>query len=246
MATTPDLQPGERLDELGVRNWRIIQREDEFRFSLDAVLLANFATVRPQARVVDLGCGGGAVALFLLARGVAAVSGLELNPRLADMAGRTAALNGVAGQLSIVCGDVGATRSYYSAGQADLVTANPPYRSLQSGRISPAAGLAMARHESCSSLRDFVQAAGFLLRYRGRFAMIHLPERLTDLCLELRTAGLEPKRLRMVHPFADRSPRMVLIEAVKGSAPAGLSVLPPLVVYRARNEYHSEILSYYR
>ena len=241
MATTPDLRPGERLDELGVRNWRIIQREDEFRFSLDAVLLAHFATVRPQARVVDLGCGGGAVALFLLARGVASVSGLELNPRLADMAGRTAALNGVAGQLNIVCGDVGAARSYYSAGQADLVTANPPYRPLQSGRISPAAGLAMARHESCSSLRDFVQAAAFLLRYRGRFAMIHLPERLTDLCLELRTAGLEPKRLRMVHPFADRSPRMVLIEAVKGAAPAGLSVL-----YQARNEYHPEILSYYR
>ncbi len=246
MATTPDLEPGERLDELGVRNWRIIQREDEFRFSLDAVLLAHFATIRPRARVVDLGCGGGAVALFLLARGVDAVSGLELNPRLADMAGRTAALNGVAGQLSIFCGDVGATRSYYSAGQADLVTANPPYRPLQSGRISPAAGLAMARHESCSSLRDFVQAAAFLLRYRGRFAMIHLPERLTDLCLELRMAGLEPKRLRMVHPFADRSPRMVLIEAVKGAAPAGLSVLPPLVVYRARNEYHPEILSYYR
>ena len=108
MATTPDLEPGERLDELGVRNWRIIQREDEFRFSLDAVLLAHFATIRPRARVVDLGCGGGAVALFLLARGVDAVSGLELNPRLADMAGRTAALNGVAGQLSIVCGDVGA------------------------------------------------------------------------------------------------------------------------------------------
>ena len=246
MAINPELQPGERLDELGVRNWCIIQREDEFRFSLDAVLLAHFATVRPQARVVDLGCGGGAVALFLLARGVAAVSGLELNSRLADMAGRTAALNGVAGQLNIVCGDVGAVRSYYSAGQADLVTANPPFRRLQSGRISPAAGLAMARHESCSSLRDFVQAAAFLLRYRGRFAMIHLPERLTDLCLELRMAGLEPKRLRMVHPFADRSPRMVLIEAVKGAAPAGLIVLPPLVVYRARNEYQPEILSYYR
>ena len=246
MAINPELQPGERLDELGVRNWCIIQREDEFRFSLDAVLLAHFATVRPQARVVDLGCGGGAVALFLLARGVAAVSGLELNSRLADMAGRTAALNGVAGQLNIVCGDVGAVRSYYSAGQADLVTANPPFRRLQSGRISPAAGLAMARHESCSSLKEFVQAAAFLLRYRGRFAMIHLPERLTDLCLELRTAGLEPKRLRMVHPFADRSPRMVLIEAVKGAAPAGLTVLPPLVVYRARNEYQPEILSYYR
>ena len=246
MATIPDLLPGERVDDLGVRNWLIIQREDEFRFSFDAVLLAHFATVRPQARVVDLGCGGGAVALFLLARGAATVSGLELNPRLADMAGRTAALNEVAGQLNIVCGDVSATRSYYKAGQADLVTANPPYRPVASGRVSPSTGLAMARHESCSCLRDFVRAAAFLLRVRGRFAMIHLPERLVDICGELREAGLEPKRLRLVQPFAERPPRMVLVEAVKDAAPAGLSVLPPLVVYQARDEYHPEILSYYR
>jgi tRNA1(Val) A37 N6-methylase TrmN6 len=246
MATIPDLLPGERVDELGVRNWRIIQREDEFRFSLDAVLLAHFATLRPQVRVVDLGCGGGAVALFLLARGAAIVSGLELNPRLADMAERSAVLNGLSAQLEIVHGDVGEIRSYYPAGQADLVTANPPYRPVASGRVSPSTGLAMARHESCSCLRDFVRAAAFLLRVRGRFAMIHLPERLADICGELREAGLEPKRLRLVQPFADRPPRMVLVEAVKGAAPAGLSVLPPLVVYQARNEYHPEILSYYR
>ena len=76
--------------------------------------------------------------------------------------------------------------------------------------------------------------------------MIHLPERLADICGELREAGLEPKRLRLVQPFADRPPRMVLVEAVKGAAPGGLSVLPPLLVYQARNEYHPEILSYYR
>ena len=246
MATGPDLEPGERLDELGVRNWQIIQREDEFRFSLDAVLLAHFATLRSRARVVDLGCGGGAVALFLLARGAASVSGLELNPRLAAMAKRTGELNGLSGQLQIVCGGVGEIRSYYPAGQADLVTANPPYRAVVTGRVSPSAGLAMARHESCANLRDFVRAAAYLLRHRGRFAMIHLPERLADICGELREAGLEPKRLRLVQPFADRPPRMVLVEAVKGAAPGGLSVLPPLLVYQARNEYHPEILSYYR
>lgn len=103
----------------------------------------------------------------------------------------------------------------------------------------------MARHETTAGLREFLQASAFLLRSRGRLAMIHLPERLTDICIEMRNAGLEPKRLRFVHPFSDRAPRMVLIESVK-SAHAGVSVLPPLVVYQARNAYHPEVMSYYR
>jgi tRNA1Val (adenine37-N6)-methyltransferase len=243
-STNPDLQEGERIDGLGVRGWRIIQREDEFRFSLDAVLLAHFATLRSHSRVVDLGCGGGAVALFLLSRGAAAVTGVELNPRLAGMAERTAQLNGLADRLKIICEDVGQIRSHFSAGAFDLVAANPPYRNPTSGRVSPTSGVAMARHESGAGLREFVQAAAFSLRYRGRLAMIHLPERLVDLCTEMRNADLEPKRLRFVHPFSDRAPRMVLVEAVKGSR-AGLSVLPPLVVYQAPRAYHPEVLSYY-
>ena len=245
MSIFPDLREGERIDDLKVRGWRIIQREDEFRFSLDAVLLSHFATLRSHAKVVDLGCGGGAVALFLLSRDAAAVTGIELNPRLAGMAERTAELNGLSDRLKIICGDVGRIKTYLSAGLFDLVAANPPYRIRSSGRVSPAAGVAMARHESESGLREFVQAAAFLLKYRGRFAMIHIPERLVDLCTEMRNADLEPKRLRFVHAFSDRAPRMVLIEAVKG-AHAGLSVMPPLVVYKARNTYHPEVLAYYR
>ena len=107
MATVPELSEGERIDDLGVQGWCIIQHEDEFRFSLDAVLLAHFATLRPHARIVDLGCGGGAVALFLLSRGADTVDGIELNPRLAAMAERTAKLNGLSGRLKVVCGDVG-------------------------------------------------------------------------------------------------------------------------------------------
>ena len=246
MATVPELSEGERIDDLGVQGWCIIQHEDEFRFSLDAVLLAHFATLRPHARIVDLGCGGGAVALFLLSRGADTVDGIELNPRLAAMAERTAKLNGLSGRLKLVCGDVGQIKTYAAAGSQDLVVANPPYRMSTSGRVSPTAGVALARHESGAGLREFVQAAAFLLRYRGRFAMIHLPERLVDLCTEMRNADLEPKRLRFVHPFSDRAPRMVLIEAVKGSRPSGLSVLPPLVVYQARHTYHPEVLSYYK
>jgi len=246
MKELPELQEGERVDELGVRGWRIIQKTDEFRFSLDAVLLAHFATVRNGMKAADLGAGTGAVGLFLLARGVASISGLELNPRLADAATRTAALNGLSERLTITCGNVTQISSCYAAGSFDLVAVNPPYRLPSAGRVSLLAGVAMARHETAAGLRDFVQAAAFLLRNRGRMAMIHLPERLVDLCMELRDAGLEPKRLRFVHPFSDAAPRMVLVESVKGAARGGLSVIPPLVVYQARQEYHPEILSYYQ
>ncbi len=246
MPALPELQPGERLDEVGIRGWRILQRTDEFRFSIDAVLLAHFATVRKAAKAADLGAGTGAVGMFLLSRGAASVSGLELNPRLANLAGRTAVLNGIADRMEIRCGDVTQVGAYYAAGAFDLVAANPPYRVPSAGRISPLTGVAMARHETAAGLRDFVQAAAFLLRNRGRLAMIHLPERLTDLCIEMRNAGLEPKRLRFVHPFSNSIPRMVLIESVKGAAPAGLTVLPPLVIYQARQVYHPEVLAYYQ
>lgn len=245
MTTFPKLLAGERIDTLGIRDWGIIQRKDEFRFSLDAVLLAQFATIRKNTSAVDLGTGTGAVALFLLFRGASAVSGLELNSRMASMAARTAEMNGLSDRMGIVCGDVREVQAHYPAGRFDLVTANPPYRLPATGRISPAAGIAMARHETAGGLKDFIRAAAFLLRNLGRLAMIHLPERLTDLCVEMRNAGLEPKRLRLVHPFPDRPPRMVLIEAIKGSRP-GMKVLPPLNVYRVPGEYQPEILSYYR
>jgi len=116
MLELPELQPGERLDEVGIRGWRILQRADEFRFSIDAVLLAHFATVRKAAKAADLGAGTGAVGMFLLSRGAASVSGLELNPRLADLAGRTAVLNGIADRMEIRCGDVTQVGAYYAAG----------------------------------------------------------------------------------------------------------------------------------
>ena len=244
MTGQPELKPGERIDSLGVRNWLVIQSEAAFRFSIDAVLLAHFASIGARVSAIDLGAGTGAIALFLLARGASRVSGVDNNPDVVDMATRTAAMNGLRDRLSFVCCDLKAIRSCFSAGVCDLVTLNPPYRPMASGRISPVSAVAQARHETTAGLQDFVKAAEFLLRNRGRFAMIHLPERLTDICVTLRSAGLEPKRLRFVHPFHDRPAKMVMVEAVKGVKP-GLSVLPPLVIYQKPHESNPEISSYY-
>lgn len=245
MTENPVLEAGERLDSLGINDWHVIQREDEFRFSIDAVLLAHFATVKIGALAADLGTGTGAVALFLLARGCNAITGYEIDPRMTGMANRTAALNGLSGRFQVISGDIRCMRELSPAGRFDLVTANPPYRMAFSGRVSPQAGLARACHEITAGLGDFIRAAAFILKFRGRLAMIHLPERLPDICGEMRSAGMEPKRMRLVHPMLDRSPKMVLIEAVKGARP-GLSVMPPLAIYCSPGIYNQEILSYYR
>ena len=245
MTENPALEPGERLDSLGIHDWHVIQREDEFRFSIDAVLLAHFATVKTGALAADLGTGTGAVAHLLMARGCNTVTGFEIDPRMTGMANRTAAMNHLAERFQVISGDIRFIRKLSPAGRFDLVTANPPYRMAVSGRISPKAGIARACHEMTADLGDFVRAAAFILKVRGRLAMIHLPERLPDLFGEMRDAGMEPKRMRLVHPMLERSPKMVLIEAIKGARP-GLSVMPPLVIYREPGVYDPEILSYYR
>ena len=246
MTARPELNPGERLDSLGIKGWRIIQHTDEFRFSVDAVLLAHFATIKPACIAADLGCGTGAVALFLLARGCSSVYGIELEPRLVSMAQRTAKFNALDNRFRIIQGDIRTVRELGVAGAFDLVTANPPYRLPGTGRISPKRGLARACHETEASLDDFVKAAAFLLKFRGRLALIHLPERLPDLFVAMRSAGFEPKRMQLVQPLPAKAPTMVLVEAVRGARSGGLTVLPSLIQYRQSGVYSEEILAYYR
>ena len=238
------LKAGERLDDLIIGGIKIIQHPDGFCFSLDAILLGHFACVKKGCRAVDLGTGTGVIAFVLSARGASEVTGIELNPDTADRAARSAALNGLEEKVALQCGDLRSVRQFLPSGQYDLVVSNPPYRSLGGGFLNPAQGLAMARHETTASLKDVLAAARYLLKYRGRFAMVHLPERMTDIISGMREAGIEPKRLRLVHSGIHKKPNMLLVEGIRGAQP-GLEVLPPLIVYGENGQYTQEILGYY-
>ncbi|SDF22139.1 tRNA1(Val) (adenine(37)-N6)-methyltransferase [Sporomusa acidovorans] len=241
----PDLvKPGERVDDLLIHNLKLIQHPEEFCFSLDAVLLAHFASVRPNGVVADLGAGTGVIGFLLLARGASLVTGVEINPVMADMASRSVLLNGLTDKLRIVNGDLRDIRDLLPGGSFELVVSNPPYRPVGGGYISPNDRIAMARHELTANLTDIVAAARYLIKYRGRFAMVHLPERLAEIMLAMCQAGIEPKRLQFVYPRADRKPNMVLIEGVRGAKP-GIDVLPPLIVYTDTGNYTNDILKLY-
>lgn len=230
----------ETVDDLRAGGLRIIQGRDGYRFSLDPVLLSAFARVPEAARVLDLGTGCGVIPL-LLARQVpsAEVVGLELQAQLADRARRSVLLNGLADRVRIVEGDLRDASTLFAPESFDLVTANPPFRTVGSGRISPGDERAAARHELAGSLVDFLRAAAYLLPTGGSLSMVFLAERLAELLAELRCFRLEPKRLRLVHSRAGDPARLVLVESRRNGR-TGLEVEPPLYVY-AGNDYTEEV-----
>jgi tRNA1Val (adenine37-N6)-methyltransferase len=221
------LKPYESLDEFMGGRLRLIQSRTGYRFSVDAVLLSQFVTVKPGDTVVDLGTGCGIIGLILLlTRRVDSVFGLEIQPYLADLAARNAALNGFQNRMQVIVGDI--RHPPFAPGKMDLVVCNPPYRKGLSGRINPDSEKAIARHEIKTSLGDVLSTASEILKPKGRLAMIYPAVRMVDALAEMRSIGLEPKRIRVIYPRMDSEARLVLIEAsLRGRA--GLTVLPPLM-----------------
>ena len=148
-------------------------------------------------------------------------------------------------KIRVCAGDYREIRRLYPAESCDLVLANPPYRPVKHGQQNQLAGVARARHEFTASLEDVVRAARYVLRFHGRFAMVHLPERLGEILVALHENQLEAKRLQFVQPKPGKAPNMLLIESVVGASPGGLKVLPPLIVHEADGSYTPEVLKYY-
>lgn len=236
------LEPGERLDDLLTHSLKIIQSPEVFSFSLDAVLLARFAGVPPRGRVLDLCTGNGVVPLLLTTRTEARIDGVEIQPRLADMAARSVKLNGLEERIAILEQDLRAWRVEGDGDLYDAVTVNPPYLPLRSGDHKENHHQAMARHEIGCKLEDVVAACARSVKRGGRVSMVHRPSRLADIIVLMRRHKLEPKRIRFVHPRKEAEANMVLIEATREGKPE-VRLLPPVIVYGDDGDYTPELLA---
>ncbi|HOG16038.1 MAG TPA: tRNA1(Val) (adenine(37)-N6)-methyltransferase [Syntrophales bacterium] len=226
--TGPEIREGEVLDVLLDGRLKVLQKKRGYRFSVDALLLAHFVRLRRGDRLADLGTGCGVLPLLLAGRrpGVRAV-GVELQAELADLARRNVVLNDLAGRIEIVPGDVRNIGFLLPRGSFDAVVSNPPYRRVRSGRINPDGEKAAARHEIRGTIEDFVRAARFLLKPDGRAFFIYAAVRSVEILARMRAAGIEPKRLRLVHDDRDVPGAFALIEGRRGGG-EGLKVEPPL------------------
>ncbi|MGE5654070.1 MAG: tRNA1(Val) (adenine(37)-N6)-methyltransferase [Bacillota bacterium] len=239
------LKPGERIDDLMRSGLKIIQSDASFAFSMDAVLLAHFASLKRGDRVCDLGTGTGVIPLLLSARrDLGELVGVEIQEGVAEMAGRSIALNGLNELIRIVHLDLKLAPERLGANQFDLVVSNPPYAPRGGGIVNPDQPKAIARHEIHCTLSDILAVTKRLLKPQGRLAMVHRPARLAEIIVGMREVGIEPKRLRLVYPKLDQRPNMLLIEGLKGGRPE-MIVEPPLVVYQQSGEYTPELLEVY-
>ena len=240
-----ELREGERLDDLQCKGYRIIQNEKLFCFGMDAVLLSGFAQVREGENVLDLGTGTGIIPILLAAKTPGKhFTGLEISEQSVDMAHRSVVLNDLQQRVTIVQGDIKEAGALFTPASFDTITSNPPYMTAQHGLLNPDTEKAAARHEILCTLEDVVRSASKLLRNCGNFYMVHRPFRLAEIIRTLSQYHLEPKRMRMVHPYIDREPNMVLIEAVKGGRPR-MTVEKPLIVYESPGVYTAELMEIY-
>ncbi|MDE7333406.1 MAG: tRNA1(Val) (adenine(37)-N6)-methyltransferase [Lachnospiraceae bacterium] len=239
------LKKNERIDDLQRNHYRIIQDPDRFCFGMDAVLLSGFARAKEGDRVIDLGTGTGIIPILMEAKTCAAhMTGLEIQPDSADMARRSVKLNGLEEKIEIVTGDIKEAVSLFGAASFDVVTCNPPYMTEHHGLTNPGAPKAIARHEILCTLEDVISQGSRLLKPGGNFYMVHRPFRLADIIVLLRQYKLEPKRMKLVYPFVDKDPNMVLIEANRGGRPR-MTVEKPLIVYEEPGVYADEIYEVY-
>ena len=231
----------ETLDALFGGALQLYQKKQGYRFSIDSILLADFVTIRSGNKVFDLGTGNGVVPLILAYRYPSILlTGVEIQRQMADRAARNIRLNGYEDRIVIAQIDIAMTVERFKPESFDVVVCNPPYRQTSSGRLSFSDEKQIARHEIKASLDDFVRAAAFLAKNKGCFACIHLGDRTVDLVSTMRSAGLEPKRLRSVHAFSDAKASMVLVEAVKGGR-KGVDILRPLILYDSAKNYSAEL-----
>ena len=238
------VKKGERVDDLQ-NGFFVIQDPEKFCFGMDAVLLSGFARIKKGETVLDMGTGTGIIPILLRARTEGEhFTGLEIQPECAEMAGRSVAYNGLEADVEIVRGDIKEAADMFGAASFHVVTCNPPYMIGAHGLKNPDMPKAIARHEILCTLEDVVSQAARVLKDRGRFYMVHRPFRLTEIMNVLTKYKLEPKRMQLVHPFIDREPNMVLIEAVKGGNPR-ITVERPLIVYEKPGVYTKSILDIY-
>jgi tRNA1(Val) A37 N6-methylase TrmN6 len=238
---TVPLLASERIDDLLTHNLHIIQSDEVFAFSLDAVLLARFCYVPPRGRIIDLCSGNGVIPLLLTTRTDAHIRAVEIQPRLADMAARSVQLNRLEGRIDVLRGDLRDLPRDIGFGGYDVVTVNPPYLPVPAGDQNVNEHFAAARHEVHATLEDVVRASARLAKSGGRVAMVHRPHRLVDICTLMRQYRIEPKRVRFVHPRAGDEANMVLVEGLRDGKPE-LRTLPPLIVYKNAKEYTDELM----
>lgn len=235
------LLPGEYIDRLGYSGLQIIQNPEKFKFTIDAFLLTGFINPGPRDRLMDLGAGSGVLSLLIGgSKQVDFVWGLEIQPKLAEMARRSVILNGLEAKVRILTGDLRDLPTELRLNSFDYVITNPPYYPIGKGVVPENQALAMAKFEIGCKLEDVLTAAKRLVKGNGKFALIYPTERFTELIITLERHNLVPKRICFIHPKPGVKSNLFLLEARPGAG-REVEIISPVIVSDQNGEYSEQM-----
>ena len=229
---------------LGRELLKIYQDTESFNFSIDSLLLGNFATITSNTKkICDLCTGNAPVPLYLSLRTNAKIVGVEVQEASYKLASMSVLENNKENQIELILGDLKGMHKNIKG--FDLVTCNPPFFKVGSSKINPSDAKAIARHEILATLDDIVLEASRLCKSKGRFAMVHRPDRLVEILMTFKKYKIEPKRLQFIYPKSGSEANHILIEGIKDGCEGNLVILDPLYVYGEDNKWTKEILKIY-
>ena len=237
------IKENERIDDLQLDGLKLIQNPEWFCFGVDAVLLADFAkkSIKKGSKVVDFCTGNGIIPVLLSAKSDAKhITGIEIQECVANLAKRNVDFNKLEDKLLILKEDIKNAEKLFGKSSIDYITCNPPYKEAESGLKNADDVVTIARHEVLCSLDDIILSAEKILKPGGKIALIHRPERLIDIIWLMRQNKIEPKRIRFIHPYAEKTATMILIEGAKHGGKK-LFLEPPLYIYDENRNYTEEI-----
>lgn len=236
--------PDYRIDDLQINNLYLKQDKELFCFGTDAVLLANFALPKKNAEVLDIGTGNGIIPILLSAKcHTKKITAVEIQKPCAELAEENIQMNKLNGLIEIVHGDINNTDLFDK--KFDYITCNPPYKKNGSGIQNPTSAVAIARHEITCTLDGIIKRSSDLLKDKGKLAMVHKPERLSEIIYLMKSNNIEPKRLQLIYSREGAVPCLILIEGAKNGGEE-LKILPPLYIYDKEGNYTANIADLYK
>lgn len=225
---------------------KIVQDTEMFSFSLDSVLLPHFVTLNKNINnILDIGCGNGPIPLILSTRTNSKIMGVEIQKEVYDMAVESVKINNLDNQISVVNADINDFYKNLESDSFDVITCNPPFfKYLDTSNINKNDYKTIARHEVKLNLENIFSIARKLLKNNGVIALVHRPDRLIDIIMEMKKNNIEPKKIRFVYPKVGSEANILLIEGSKNGK-SGLKVLSPLYTHLDNGEYTSDVLKYF-
>ena len=231
---------------LGYEDMYIMQDNEMFNFSLDSVLLPNFVTLNKKIdKVMDIGCGNAPIPLILSTLTSAKIYGVEIQEKAYELAKESVEINNLTNNIEIINADINEFYKNIESDSFDVITCNPPYFKVnENSNFNISEYKTIARHEIMLDLERLFKIAKKLLKNNGNISIVHRPERLSDIILEMKKNNIEPKRIQFVHPKKNADANILLIEGTKNGKP-GIKILPPLFSHNEDGEYTDEIKKYF-